>query len=82
MSRIFIPKLKFLQFIEDEEIVGPQAIADKFGISYHAAAVRLWRYQKKGLVEPLVTQYGKWILSPKGDKHLNVLRQLQEVEKK
>lgn len=70
----FVPKREFLEFIEEKEIVSIHDLIEHFGFSYKSAANRLYKYVREGLLEPLYTERGKYILSVKGIKRLEALR--------
>lgn len=74
-----VPKVTFLQFIDDHEAVGPAELAAHFGLQYNSAQWRLWKLKKEGLVEPLLSERGKWILSALGSTRLEYLRRKHDV---
>lgn len=75
----FVSKLAFLELVQRLETVSPAQLADELGITYTAAARRLYRYNNTGLMEPLGIEKGRWCLSGKGELQLDYLRKMKEA---
>jgi gamma-glutamylcyclotransferase (GGCT)/AIG2-like uncharacterized protein YtfP len=77
-NKVFVSKRKFLEKIDELEIVEITQLANYLDMTYHATANRLHRYVKAGLVEPLGMVSGKYCLSNKGYIALDYLKKYEE----
>lgn len=78
MPKQYTTKFDILRFIDENEIIGPSDLVDWFPMKYHSAVERLRRLKKAGLVEPLGSERGKWVLSLEGYKLLDYLRRRRD----
>lgn len=79
---ILAAKLEVLKFIDEHEVIGPLDLMNYFGLSRSGAGNRLYRLQKAGLIEPLSTERGQWVLSVKGHNHLEFLRRREDEQRR
>lgn len=77
-KKVFVSKRKFLEQIDQLEVVEITQLGNYLDMSYHATANRLHRYVKAGLVEPLGIERGKYCLSNKGYAALDYLKKYEE----
>jgi len=77
-AKKFVPKLEVLKLFQQEEIVTPMTLVDRFDLTYSGAVSRIHRLRKAGLVEPLGIERGRWVLTSKGYDHLDFLRRRRD----
>lgn len=73
-----VPKLEILRFFEKITLVGAVDLVNEFKYTELSARNKLSRLNKEGLIEPGITEKGKWLLSVKGEKKLKYLREVED----
>lgn len=76
----FVRKLTILELVEEMEIIEPMTLVNYLDMTEGAARKAIWRLQKVGYLEPLRSEGGGWILTNKGDAHLDFLRRCRDVK--
>lgn len=80
--KTFVPLIEVLNLIDEKEVVGRIDLVDNLAMTYMAAAQRLFRLSKAGLLEPLGSEKGRWTLSVRGGNHLDYLRRTGNVKRR
>ena len=75
----FIGKIEVLKLIEEMEVVRSFDLFDYLDMTLKAAVMRIYRMNKAGLIEPLGSEKGKWVLSVKGYEHLAYLKKREDA---
>jgi len=71
-----VPKVDILKLFDKMTLVGAVELVNEFRYTELSARNKLARLKKEGLIEPAITEKGKWVLSVKGEKRLNYLREV------
>ena len=69
-----VAKVDILKLFDKVTLVGAIELVNEFKYSENFARNKLKRLHHEGLIEPAITEKGKWILSVRGDKRLKYLR--------
>jgi predicted HTH transcriptional regulator len=68
-------KAELLLFMDKEEVVTQVQVQAEFGLTEEGARSKLRRLWRKGYVEPLGIEPGKWVLSPRGVEYVEYLKE-------
>jgi predicted transcriptional regulator of viral defense system len=71
----YTSKAELLLFIGKEQIVSQVQVEAEFGLREEGARSKLHRLWKKGFIEPLGIEPGKWVLSPRGVEYVEYLKE-------
>ena len=74
-KRDYHSKAELLLFVGSEEIVTVAQVQAEFGLRESGAKAKIHRLWRKGFLEPLGIEAGKWVLSPRGLKYLEYLKE-------
>ena len=74
-TREYTTKAEVMLFIDSEEIVTYVQVQAEFGLTESAARGRVYRLWRQGLIEPLGIEADKWVLSPRGVKYVEYLKE-------
>jgi hypothetical protein len=74
-KREYTSKTEVMLFIDSEEIVTEVQVQAELGLTVSAVRGRMYRLWRQGLIEPLGIEAGKWVLSPRGIRYVEYLKQ-------
>jgi len=68
-------KAELLLFVDKEEVVTQVQVQAEFGLRESGAWSKIHRLWHQKLIEPLGIEAGKWVLSPRGVKYVEYLKE-------
>jgi predicted HTH transcriptional regulator len=74
-KRDYHSKAEFLLFVDQQESITQAQVQTEFGLRPKGAKSKIYRMWEKGFLEPLGIEAGKWVLSHRGLKHLEYLKE-------
>ena len=64
-----------LLFVDQQESITQAQVQTEFGLRTKGAKSKIYRMWKKGFLEPLGIETGKWVLSPRGVEYVEYLKE-------